>query len=100
MYRMHRWFRVRSGKGSDARAYVAELAEYLERQYSQGCTGFLEVFGPGHLSCHLMMDFADLVAFEAFWMQLGPDGEFRAIQQKEYEIAIEGTFNQSLLHAV
>ena len=45
------------------------------------------------------MDFADLASFESFWGQLGDDDAFGAIQRREFELAIEGSFEQALLHA-
>ena len=78
---------------------MAEIAEHLQDKYNVRCDTFLEVFGPDYGTCHLMMDFQDLVAFEEFGSQLGSDEEFGAIHKKEADISIEGSVTQALLHS-
>lgn len=46
-----------------------------------------------------MMDFSSLATFESFWGQLGGDEAFGSIQSREFELAIEGSFEQALLHS-
>ena len=46
-----------------------------------------------------MMDFPSLTAFESFWGQLGGDNAFGALQSTEFELAVEGSFEQALLHS-
>lgn len=99
MFRMHRTFQVRNGKGRDARKYLADVSEYLRDHYNVPTQAFIEVFGPGHGS-HLTMEFDDLESFEAFWQQLGYDAQFGAIQGREADIVIEGSVRQALLSEV
>lgn len=99
MFRMHRKFQVRNGKGRDARQYLADVSEYLRDHYEVPTHAFIEVFGPDHCS-HLMMDFDDLESFEAFWQRLGYDERFGAIQGREADIVIEGSVRQALLSEV
>ena len=99
MYRMHRSFRVADGKSGDVRGYLSEIADYLMTTYGVHADVFVEVFGPTTAAGHLMMDFEDLTAFEAFWSQLGGDAEFGKLLDREADIRIEGSVTQSLLHS-
>ena len=99
MFRMHRSFRVQNGKGRDGRIYMTEIADHLKDKYAVHCDTFLEIFGPATGTCHLMMDFETMAAFEAFWLQLAADSAFGTIQGKEADIAVEGSIIQSWLHA-
>ncbi len=99
MFRMHRSFRVADGKGGDVRSYLTEIADYVMNAYGIQADVFVEVFGPTTAAGHIMMDFDDLSAFEEFWSQLGADLEFGKLLDKEAEIRIEGSVDQSLLHS-
>jgi len=95
MFRMHRKFQVRNGKGRDARQYLADVSDYLRDNYAVPTQAFIEMFGTDHCS-HLMMDFDDLESYEAFWQRLGHDERFGAIQGREADIVIEGSVRQAL----
>lgn len=99
MYRMHRWFRVANAKGRDTRAYLSEVRSLLTESYDRHCGVFVEVFGPKHLSAHIMIDFADMTDFETFWLSLGGDETFGELHSREFDLAIEGSFGQALLHS-
>lgn len=99
MFRMHRSFRVADGRGGEVRAYLSGIADYVLETYGVRTDVFVEVFGPATAAGHMMMDFDDLTAFEEFWSQLGADLEFGKLLDKEAEIRIEGSVEQSLLHS-
>lgn len=96
---MHRWFDVVAGQGRTARQYLADMTLYLRDRHGLTCDGFIEIFGPSTASCHIMIDFDDLAAFESWWSGLASDGEFGELQNVEHTIRIEGTTQQSLLHS-
>ena len=99
MYRMHRWFDVAAGQGPAAREYLSDMTLHLRDRHGVTCDGFIEVFGPSSASCHLMIDFDDLVAFESWWNGLASDAEFGTLHAVEHTISIEGTTQQALLHS-
>ena len=99
MYRMHRWFDVATTQGVAAREYLTDMTVYLRDRYGVTVDGFIEVFGPSTASCHLMIDFGDLVAFESWWEGLESDVEFGKLQSVEQTIRVEGTTRQALLHS-
>ena len=96
---MHRWFEVAAGQGVAAREYLSDMTRYLRDRHGVTCDGFIEVFGPSSASCHLMIDFHDLVAFESWWDGLASDAEFGKLHAVEQTISIEGTTQQALLHS-
>ncbi len=96
---MHRWFEVAAGQGPAARRYLSDMTTYLRDRHGVRCDGFIEVFGPSTAACHLMIDFADLAAFESWWDGLASDAEFGAIQAAEPVIGVEGSTGQALLHS-
>ncbi len=99
MFRMHRTFQVRNGRGRDARQYLADVSEYVRDHYAVPTQAFIEVFGPDHRS-HLVMDFDDMASYEAFWQRLGYDERFGALHDREADIIIEGSVRQALLSEV
>ena len=99
MYRMHRWFDVAAGQGPAAREFLSDMRLYLRDHHAVTCDGFIEVFGPSSASCHLMIDFDDLVAFESWWNGLASGAGFGTLQSVEHTISIEGTTRQALLHS-
>ena len=72
---------------------------YLRDRHGVSCDGFIEVFGPSSASCHLMIDFTDLVAFESWWNGLASDAEFGSLHAVEQSISGAGTAKQALLHS-
>ena len=96
---MHRWFQVAAGQGVAAREYLSAMTEHLRNQHGVTVEGFIEVFGPCSASCHLMIDFDDLVAFESWWTGLASDTEFGRLHAVEQDVSIEGTAHQALLHS-
>ena len=99
MYRMHRWFRVMNGQGGAARQYLSDMTDLLSSQHGVRADGFIEVFGPASASCHLMIDFDDLVAFESWWSGLVSDLDFGRLQSVEQQISVDGSTGQALLHS-
>ncbi len=97
---MHRWFEVAAGQGVAAREYLSSMTLYLRDRHGVTVDGFVEVFGPSSsASCHLMIDFTDLVAFESWWDGLASDAEFGKLHAVEQTISIQGTARQALLHS-
>ena len=96
---MHRWFEVAAGQGVAAREYLSEMTSLIRDGHGVSCDGFIEVFGPSSASCHLMIDFTDLTAFESWWNRLASDAEFGRLHTVEQTISAAGTTRQSLLHS-
>jgi hypothetical protein len=72
---------------------------YLRERNGVTADGFIEVFGPSSASCHLVIDFPELAAFESWWNDLASDAEFGTLHAAEQTISVVGTTQQALLHS-
>ena len=98
MIRFQRTMRVRRGR--HATRWAKELSDYMNTVHGQPR---LQLFSSrfGNVSTiYWVADFEDLAALQAWQEKVGADAGYRELVKKSFDIVLDGTVEDAILHSI